>query len=33
MFWLRGDAVTVVVVVMRGGDAVVAEVIELWWGW
>jgi len=29
--WWRSDAV--VVVVMCGGDAVVVEVIQLWWGW
>jgi len=31
MFWQRSEVVTVVV--MRGGDAVVVEVIQLWWGW
>jgi len=31
MFWWRSNAVSVVE--MRGGDAVVVEVIKLWWGW
>jgi len=31
MFWRHSDAV--MVVVMRGGDAVVVEVIQLWRGW